>query len=193
MYDTATNGKGKLGYTVSYNYRWDADGRPYWQADVISSYDVLGRPTNKWQGFMLSNGSNQATAWQPYYMSRTYNLAGLVTSETYPSNYTINYAYNNAGQSATVGGNLGDGVGRSYSSGATYTPAGLLTYEVLGAAVTPYPAIATPLYHKRLYNSRQQLIDVRLSSVPGMNNSMTHGALQFFYAPNAFEGTTTAS
>jgi RHS repeat-associated protein len=190
VYDTATNGKGKLGYTVAYNYRWDVDGRPYWDADVTTTYDALGRPTNKWQGFILSNGSNQATAWQPYDMSRTYNLAGMVTSETYPSGRTINHTYNAAGQTTAVGGTLGDGVGRSYSSGATYNPAGLLTYEVFGAAVTPYAAITTPLYHKRKYNSRQQPYDVRLSSVSGVNDSMTHGALQFFYATDAFEGTT---
>ena len=180
VYDYATNGKGKLNYTVSYNTRWDADSKPYWHADVIAAYDVLGRPTNKWQGFILSNASNQATTWQQYNLSATYNLAGQLTSETYPSSKIVNYAYDTVGRTTSFTGNLGDNVARNYATGMTYDAASMLTYEVFGST--------SNLYHKQKFNSRHQLYDVRLSSISGVNDTMRHGALQFFYDGDAFEG-----
>jgi YD repeat-containing protein len=67
-YDTATKGVGRLASvssTVSaYNY---------------TQYDALGRVTQY----------NQQTANQLYTMSATYNKAGLMATETYPSGKVI--------------------------------------------------------------------------------------------------------
>lgn len=93
VYDLATNGKGRPYYTVSYNYRWDGDNKPYWHADATTGYDAVGRPLNRWQGFILSNTQQQATTWQQYPMTRAYNLAGAVSSQTYPSGRSVSYGY----------------------------------------------------------------------------------------------------
>ena len=177
VYDTATNGKGKLNYTVSYNTRWDGDNRGYWHADVTDNYDALGRPTSRWQGFALSNAQNVVTGWQPYNLSQTYNLAGGVTSTTYPSGKTVNYSYDSVGRLSTFNGNLGDGVLRSYASGMTYTAAGQITHEAYG--------LQSPLYLNLHYNNRLQMVDLRLGDSPTDEWNWTRGALIFYYGANA--------
>ena len=176
-YDTATNGKGRFGYSVSYNARWYGDGRPYWHADVTTGYDALGRPTGKWQGFMLFNAQGQATTWQPYNLSRTYNLAGGVTSETYPSGRTVSYSYDTAGRLQNFNGTLGDGVARGYATGITYNSAGLMSRETYGTQ--------TPLSLNLHYNNRQQMVDLRLGTNSGDEWDWSRGALIFYYGTAA--------
>jgi hypothetical protein len=53
-------------------------------------------------------------------------------------------------------GNIGDGMSRTYSTGIQYNPQGQLIREQFGTS--------TPLYHRRHYNSRGQLFDVRLGT-----------------------------
>src|SRR6185295_10910607 len=97
-------------------------------------------------------------AWGPaYQLSRGYNLAGSVTSQTYPSGHTITNIYDAAGRSSSFTGNLGDGTSRTYATNISYTPNGALGREQFGTN--------TPLYHKLFYNSRGQLFDTRVSSV----------------------------
>ncbi|HLA13310.1 MAG TPA: hypothetical protein VJ023_22200, partial [Pyrinomonadaceae bacterium] len=109
FYDGATNGKGRFWYSY-------AAGNLSTGANVehsaIDSYDALGRPSVQRQLLKLNS------AWGPtYQISRGYNLAGAVTSQTYPSGRTVSYAYDNAGRANTFTGNLGDGTQRTYSTG----------------------------------------------------------------------------
>ncbi len=82
VYDTASNGVGRLGSVAAsgvstYNY---------------TSYDALGRPT----------AYNQATEGQTYLMSCTYNKAGMMVDEMYPSTKTMHTEYDGAGRTSGV-------------------------------------------------------------------------------------------
>src|SRR5262249_38220543 len=72
-YDTApTLGKGRLYKTENTNGT----------RVTINSYDAMGRPLSQSQQFYYSG------AWgSSYTVQQTYNLAGGVTSQTYPSNH----------------------------------------------------------------------------------------------------------
>ena len=167
-YDGAPNGKGKFSYNVSYNT--EANGTLIYNYDQINSYDQLGRPTIKTQNFLVNQGGY---TWKPYVTSATYNLAGAMTSETYPSGRTVNYAYDDAGRTTSFTGYLGDGAFRSYATAMTYLPAGQLVKETFGTT--------TPLYQNFHYNVRQQLYDVRVGTNGADPLSWDRGALEFLY------------
>ena len=87
-------------------------------------------------------------------------------------------------------GNIGDGVSRTYSTGIQYNPQGQLIREQFGTS--------TPLYHRRHYNSRGQLFDVRLGTDSSAINdgpnpaqwtgaSWNRGALRMFFSSNFIE------
>ncbi|MET0626523.1 MAG: DUF4214 domain-containing protein, partial [Pyrinomonadaceae bacterium] len=122
-------------------------------------YDVMGRP--KVQDQQYWNGGGWGA---PYRVQRTYDLAGNVLTQTYPSGHIVAYNYDLAGRVADNGsqsaftGNLGDGLQRTYASAVSYDETGGLREERFGTQ--------TPLYHKLHYNARGQLYDVRLSTVP---------------------------
>jgi RHS repeat-associated protein len=167
FYDGATNGKGKLWY--GYAGGGETAGSNV-EKTLFESYDVLGRLVVLKQLFKV-NG-----VWStPYQISRAYNLAGGVTSQTYPSNHTVAYNYDSAGRLADVDaqnpaftGNLGDGVSRTYSSGIAYVSGGQLKQEQFGTT--------TPVYNKLFYNSRQQLAEV-LASTTGGDSSWNRGKI----------------
>ena len=170
VYDNATYGKGRLWLT----YRWGA--KPSHTA--VGEYDALGRVKQLWNLFGDGVGG-----WSSGYgVSRNYNLAGQVTSQTYPSGRTVNYAYDAAGRTSSVNGNLGDGVTRSYASSFVYNARSQVTQELFGTQ--------TPLYHKLQYNIRGQLWDVRVSTNPDVNGSMNRGGLQYFYDSSLGYGTS---
>jgi YD repeat-containing protein len=152
FYDGATNGKGRFWYsytagnlTVGSNVEHTA----------IDSYDALGRPLVQRQLFKL-NGT-----WGPTYQTtRTYNRAGGVTTQTYPSLRAVTYNYDSAGrladkdaQNLAFTGNLGDGVQRTYAKGLTYVASGALQQEQFGTTAA--------VYNKLFYNSRLQLAEIR--------------------------------
>jgi len=148
---------------------------------TIDSYDALGRTKSQKQQFYYNN------AWsQPYSVSGiTYDLAGHVTSITYPSQHTVNYNYDGAGrladkdaQNLAFTGTLGDGAPRTYSTGITYSPFGGLQQEQLGMQVA--------LYHKLHYNVRGQLFDIRVSSLSLTANEWdwNRGAVVNYYNSN---------
>ena len=148
FYDGATNGKGRFWYFYK-------GGDFSTGADVdhtsIDSYDALGRPTVQRQLFKLNS------VWSPtYQVSRGYNLAGGVTSLTYPSGRTVAYTYDSAGRTSSFTGNLGDSVQRTYSTGITYSQWGSPSVEQFGTN--------SPVYNKQKYNIRGQLFDVRNSA-----------------------------
>ena len=160
LYDASTNGKGRL------NQVWQTGTVA--STTYIDSYDALGRPLVQRQQFLVSG------VWSSSYQtSRTYNLGGGVTSQTYPSGHTVSYAYDGAGRTSSFTGNLGDGVSRSYATSFAYNSRNQLTQELFGTQ--------TPLYHKLQYNIRGQLWDVRVSTGSDVNGTWNRGALQFFY------------
>ena len=174
-YDNATLGKGKFHYNVKYNT--ESNGTPVYNYDQINSYDAVGRPTSKSQNFLVNQGGY---TWKPYTTSVTYDLASNVTSQTYPSGRTVNYAYDAAGRTTDFTGNLG-GTQRNYSTAMKYDAAGHLTKETFGTT--------TPLYQNFHYNIRQQLYDVRVGT--NINDDLTwnRGALEFLYGSAGWGGS----
>ncbi|MGH9968423.1 MAG: DUF4214 domain-containing protein, partial [Pyrinomonadaceae bacterium] len=148
-YDLASNGRGRL--------YWDQAAGV--SANVFDAYDGMGRPTQYRQRFWV-NG-----AWgQSFNITRTYDKAGHVITQTNPSGHTVIYNYDAAGRlgdkdasNLAFSGNLGDGVTRTYATGISYSEFGGLQQEQFGTQ--------TPLYHKLHYNVRGQLYDIRLSTV----------------------------
>lgn len=128
-------------------------------ATVFDTYDALGR-TKKYHQSFSSNG-----IYGPNYdVQYTYNRAGSVTSQTYPSGNSVNYSYDAAGRLGDSGtqpafsGNLGDGVLRTYASQVLYAPQGGVSQERFGTD--------TPVYNKHLFNNRGQLAEIRVSTYP---------------------------
>src|SRR6185295_18109441 len=92
VYDGATNGKGRL--WKSYAGGSESVGNNV-EKTLVESYDPVGRPLILKQFFKINN------VWSnPYRTSRTYNVAGRVTLQTYPSDRTVTYNYDNAGRLA---------------------------------------------------------------------------------------------
>ncbi len=149
FYDGAINGKGRFWYTYAGG---DISTGSNVEHTAIDNYDAMGRPTVQRQLSKL-NGT-----WSPtYQISRGYNRAGGVTSQTYPSGRTVSYGYDSAGRTSSFSGNLGDGVQRTYATGITYSQWNTLSMEQFGTNA--------PLYSKHKYNIRGQVFDIRASSM----------------------------
>lgn len=181
-YDGAANGKGKLNYSIAFDYYFGGSTQNAKSQNTIVAYDVLGRPLTQYQ--QIRNAAN--TDYIYYTSSRTYDLAGNVKSQTYPSGKVVNYAYDNASRLTTFTGNLGDVGTRNYATNITYTSAGQLTQENFGVnATTNNP---NGLWHNMHYNNRLQLYDIRLGS--GINDGQgqewtwNRGAIQIYYGSN---------
>ncbi len=130
---------------------------------VIDSYDALGRPLFQRQRFKTAN------TWKSYQIERTYDRAGQVKWQKYPSGNSVTYNYDEAGrladkdaQNPAFKGTLGDGAPRTYSRGITYSSFGSITQEQFGTDVS--------LYHKLSYNALGQLAEIRLSTLPDNDN-----------------------
>lgn len=173
-YDTATLGKGRLQKTETAG----AGGVRV----TINSYDAMGRPLSQSQQFYVSS------AWgSSYTVQHTYDLASNVTSQTYPSGRTTATTYNAAGQLNNFSGNLGaGGTALNYVTGTTvYTAMGQMTQEEFGTT--------TSLYHRRHFNSRGQMYDVRLgtgSTDDFSNATWNRGAIRTFYSSNLVDYNT---
>lgn len=147
-YDGATNGRARFWY----DYAW-SQGNAQIEHAAIDSYDAVGRPLNYRRHFFNSG------AWSgEYTIGRTYDLAGHVRTQTYPSGRTVSYAYDNGGRVSDVSGNLSDGVTRTYSTSIQYNEASKLKQEQFGTDI--------PLYNKMFYNVRCQLSEIRLGTTP---------------------------
>jgi RHS repeat-associated protein len=147
VYDGAVNGKGRL------HYERTQEGGVNATETKMVSYDAVGRPLNKQQSFW--RGSDWGT---PYVIQQIYDLAGAVKTVTYPSNRTVNYSYDHAGRLNSFTGNLGGGFNKDYATGMHYDAAGSMKREQFGTTI--------PLYHRRHYNNRGQLFDIRLGTDP---------------------------
>ena len=176
-YDGAINGKGRFWY--NYGGGTFTTGTEH---TAIDSYDVSGHPLVQRQHFKV-NGVWSAA----YQFSHAYNLTGAVTTQTYPSGRTVTYTYDVVGRLASVSGNLGDGVTRTYSSGIIYDEMGGLRQEQFGTD--------TPIYNKRFYNVRGQLSEIRVSTydvqTPGQETNWNRGALINHYSHQNWAGSGT--
>jgi RHS repeat-associated protein len=172
FYDGATKGVGRFWYA----YKGDESAANNVYKTAIDEYDALGRPNAQQQSFKLNN------VWKSYPVSRTYNLAGGVLTQTYPSDHTVSYAYDSAGRTETFTGTLGDGTQRSYANGINYSSWGSLKREQFGTN--------TAVYNKLHYNVRGQLYDVRISNVSDTVDEWGGelGALANYYSAPAVHG-----
>lgn len=115
FYDTATNGRGRL-------HKTEAAGTTQ---TTFTAYDAMGRPTQYEQKFWTGAAWGQAFA-----VGQSYNKAGGVISQTYPSGHTVGYNYDAAGRvsdnagAAAFSGNLGDGIQRTYANEVRYDEMG---------------------------------------------------------------------
>jgi RHS repeat-associated protein len=113
-----------------------------------------------------------------YKVEGTYNLAGEMTSQTYPTGHIVNYGYDRVGRTNSVVGTLGDSGSRTYATGISYSPFGGITQEQFGTQ--------TALYHKLHYNTRGQQYDNAVSTsslqVNEFNWNRGHLALYYGYA-----------
>ncbi len=162
IYDSATNGRGR----PRGSFYYVSTGAHSHTA--IDSYDAMGRPLYQRQHFFANS------SWgTPYITQRTYDYAGHVASQTYPSGRTVNYAYDVAGRTNSFTGNLGDGVTRDYATSISYDEWNGLSRERYGTD--------TPLYHKEHRNVRGQIYDMRLSTVNDDLN-WNRGAIVNYYS-----------
>jgi RHS repeat-associated protein len=170
-YDGAINGRGRFYYS-----NWDPNNNTRFDTHLaIDEYDAMGRPKNYRQHFLI-NG----VATPQFNVKRTYDYAGNVLTQTYPSGHTVNYTYDIAGRISNYSGTLGDGVSRTYSTGISFSEFGGLQQEQFGTQ--------TPLYHKLHYNARGQLYDIRLStnSLQANEFDWNRGCLAFYYGGAAW-------
>lgn len=162
LYDGAANGRGRS-RAVFYYVGSGANSQT-----LVNNYDAMGRPLNQLQYF-FANG-----VWgTAYTVSRTYDWAGHVTSQTYPSGRNANYAYDRLGRTTSFTGDLGDSVSRTYMTAPTFDDAGRMIREQFGTDI--------PLYNKRHYNQRGQLYDMRLSSINN-DTDWDRGAIVNYYS-----------
>ncbi len=87
---------------------------------------------------MLARRFINNSTWKPFTTTRTYDLAGNVTAQTYPSNRVANYSYDTAGRLASFSGTLGDGTSRTYADQMAYNAAGQMTKERFGTSTSLY-------------------------------------------------------
>lgn len=121
-------------------------------------FDAAGRSVQKIQ--QTGNINYPTTA--------TYNLVDALTFERYPSGHTTSYVYDGAGRTSSFVGTLGDGTGRTYATGISYSALGGMSQEQFGTQ--------TAIYNKRYYNVRGQLAEIRDGTEPS-NTSWNRGAI----------------
>ncbi|MEP7338685.1 MAG: hypothetical protein ABI977_13185, partial [Acidobacteriota bacterium] len=171
FYDGAVNGKGR--------YWFDYSGGDYStglevEHTAIDSYDEMGRPLAKRQHFKFGGG------WSDAFPSNlTYDLAGGVTSQSYPAGGSrgVNYTYDTAGRLSSFTGTLGGSSSRTYADQFTYWAGGQMKQERFGTT--------TALYHNLHYNSRMQMVDIRLSNSSADEWNWNRGALITYYSATA--------
>jgi RHS repeat-associated protein len=134
-YDQAVpNGKGRLYQEQNSN-----------ATNTYSSYDPMGRVT-----------ASSQFAFATYNFSYTYNLAGSLISETYPSGRKLTYQYDGANRVQSLSGTL-NGAVTNYGSQISYAPHGDLAQLVFGNNV----------WRTFGYNNRLQLASMQ----DAINNS----------------------
>jgi RHS repeat-associated protein len=168
IYDswTVANSKGRLTMVTDNNV----------STINYTSFDAMGHVL----------ASNQMTQGQTYSFSYGYNLAGALTSETYPSGRTINTSYDPANRPVSVQGTL-DGQGKPYASGVNYWPHGGLNSFTAGNNVVPVYNYNNRLQMWNMWatignNANQFLLNI-VSNWGGTNNNGDVYWIQEAYGP----------
>lgn len=154
-FDLGVKGKGKL-----YQRKTTGAGGTL---TTFDTYDNVGNVSTLKQQFDVAGSWSQA-----YIINYAYNLTSGTTSITYPSNRSVSYHYDDALRTDSVTGTIGDGTNRNYATGITYTSFGQMKQEMFGTN--------TPVYNKRVYNSRQQLAEI-LASTTANDSSYNRGKI----------------
>jgi YD repeat-containing protein len=118
----------------------DGSGSTAW------SFDSMGHVLNK----------QQTIAGITKDIGYTYNLAGAVSTITYPSGRVYTYAYNNAGQTTSL---IDSAHSLNFFTGGSYAPPGILTGGVYGQ-VTGWNAITLA----NTFNNRLQPTELKATS-----------------------------
>jgi YD repeat-containing protein len=108
--------------------------------EQIAQYDPLGRILQ----------STQTTAGVSYSFAYTYNLAGALTAETYPSGRSLTASYNSRNSPNTLMGSFG-GQMTPYVLGTVYWPHGELNYLVRGNGVVQEQSFNSRLQQTESY------------------------------------------
>jgi RHS repeat-associated protein len=87
-------------------------------------------------------------------MSYGYNLAGLMVSETYPSQRQVTTSYDGAGRLSTVNGQKAGELNKSYAAGFSYTAAGAVSAMQMGNG----------LVEQTTFNARLQPVQIKLGT-----------------------------
>jgi RHS repeat-associated protein len=170
---TGKNGKGRFWYEIAQNKRWEqTTNNLAYQQSTVDSYDALGRPLSLTQGYQLANAS-----YKNFILHRNYDLAGNVTSQSYPSSRAVTYTMDTAGRLKSFQGSIGDFVSRAYVTDIRYNGYGSVSREAYGTQ--------TPLYLNMHYNNRLQMVDLRLGTNAVDENDLSGGALTYYYGTNA--------
>ena len=141
------------GVTPNQHLGWNGNGsvQPYGFGRLVSvvglsgiyitGYDAFGRVAQNNVQIPVPNEPQARTCQFGY----TYNLAGELTSELYPSGRVVNTAYDGAGRVAGVSG-VAEAVTKSYLTNVSYAAQG-------GAAAYEY---GNGVWHTATYNARLQ-------------------------------------
>ncbi|MGH9618542.1 MAG: RHS repeat-associated core domain-containing protein [Bryobacteraceae bacterium] len=131
--------------------------RPAVEPTNFTAFDTVGNVT----------ASNQVTAGQTYSFAYGYNLAGALTSETYPSGRVVNTTYDGADRPYTLSG-IFDAQNTNYITQTSYWPNGGIYFFVRG----------NNIWHAASYNNRLQ----QTESYEAINNSS--GAMLLVSCPD---------
>jgi RHS repeat-associated protein len=145
-YQNDPSGTPAVSYTYDATSVSNSKGRLTQVGSTVSTtnytgYDAMGRVT----------ASSQSTNGQTYTFAYGYNLAGGMTSETYPSGRVVNTNYDGAGR---VNGVTGTG-SRNYATSILYAPQGGMTSLALGNMLTESTA----------YNNRLQPTSISVGTL----------------------------
>ncbi|MBK9214290.1 MAG: RHS repeat-associated core domain-containing protein [Chloracidobacterium sp.] len=137
-----------------------------WQRTTLSQFDILGRVTGHKQ---TTDGTNYTTGY-------TYNLAGALIEEMYPSGRVVKNVLDNTGDLSIVQSKKNSAAGYwNYADAFTYNAAGAVTSMQLGNG----------RWESTAFNSRLQPTEIKLGTTPGTHDKLK---LEFAYGTTANNG-----
>jgi RHS repeat-associated protein len=140
-YDTATNGKGRLASVTASG----GDGYYY------DGYDAAGQITASHQITTATSGQ------QSYAMSYRYDLAGAMTSATYPSGKEYRTGYDNAGRVSQVSRYVSGLLDKTYASGFIWTAHGAMAGLSLSNVSGSPRMVEQTSYNSRLQPTKMEM------------------------------------
>lgn len=140
FYDSQTLPSGAPSYTHGY-----ANGRM-----IAMTYGSSGSTTGTYYGYDNMgrvNEQRQVTGSNTYSLSYTYNLAGMLATETYPTSRVLTHSYDNAGRLSQIS----DGT-TTFASNLSYAASGGMLSETWGNGAV----------HSVAYNNALQVSQIKL-------------------------------